>query len=172
MSGAPLPSSFDDDPEFYEESWQKKLSRKLKEEPLVPLGCALTCYALYRASVAMRRGDHKTTNRMFRARIYAQGFTLLAVVAGGMYYKSDREKRKQFEGVLAETKAKEKNEAWIKELEARDLEEKALQAKKDAAREAARKGGVGAARSALEKSERREEAGVLQAVKDLLQGRV
>lgn len=78
----------------------------------------------------MRRGDHQTTNRMFRARIYAQGFTLLAVVAGSVYYKTDREKRKEFEGAVAERKAKEKNEAWIRELEARDAEERALAARR------------------------------------------
>ncbi len=61
---------------------------------------------------------------MFRHRIYAQGFTLLAMVAGSMYYKTDRIRRKEFEGVIAEKKAKEKNEAWIRELEARDREDK------------------------------------------------
>ena len=57
---------------------------------------------------------------MFRARIYAQGFTLLCLVAGSYYYAEDRDKRKQFEGVKAERKAREKNEAWIRELEARE----------------------------------------------------
>merc|ERR1712093_284706 len=97
MSGTPLPSSFDGNADFYEENRWQKFSRRLKEEPLIPLGCALTCWALYNASRSIRAGDSNRTNRMFRARIYAQGFTL-----------------------LAEKKAKEKNEAWIKELEARD----------------------------------------------------
>ena len=61
---------------------------------------------------------------MFRARIYAQGFTLVCMVAGSFYYAGDREKRKVFEGVKAEQKAREKNEAWIRELEARDREDK------------------------------------------------
>ncbi|KAI9826750.1 MAG: Respiratory supercomplex factor 1, mitochondrial [Sarea resinae] len=172
LTGDPLPSSFDSDPEFFEESPFQKLTRRLKEEPLVPLGCALTCFALYRASISMRRGDHQTTNRMFRARIYAQGFTLLAIVAGSAYYKSDREKRKQFEGVVAEKRNKEKNEAWIRELEARDREEKEFQARREA-RQAAlgNGGGVGGARSAVEKEEAENKGGVLRAVRDLVQGR-
>ncbi|RFU32567.1 hypothetical protein B7463_g3785, partial [Scytalidium lignicola] len=69
---------------------------------------------------------------MFRARIYAQGFTLLAMVAGSMYWKKDREKRKEFEAVIEGKKAQTKNEAWIRELEARDKEEKDFKAARDA----------------------------------------
>jgi hypothetical protein len=68
---------------------------------------------------------------MFRARIYAQGFTLVAMVAGSMYWKSDRQKRKEYDAAVAERKAKEKNEAWIRELEARDDEEKEIRAERE-----------------------------------------
>ncbi|KAI9770351.1 MAG: Respiratory supercomplex factor 1, mitochondrial [Geoglossum umbratile] len=139
-SSGPLPSSFDGNEDFYEENRWQKLSRRLKEEPLIPLGCVLTCYALYRASTSIRRGDHNTANRMFRARIYAQGFTLLALVAGSFYYGKEREKRKEFEGLLAEKKALEKREAWIRELEARDQEEKELKEKRKRERAAATEG--------------------------------
>jgi hypothetical protein len=61
---------------------------------------------------------------MFRARIYAQGFTLLALVAGSIFYKDERIKRKVFEGAVEEKKAAEKRDKWIKELEARDREDK------------------------------------------------
>lgn len=61
---------------------------------------------------------------MFRYRIYGQAFTLVAIVAGSYYYNADRLLRKEYEAVKAEQKAKEKNEAWIKELEFRDEEEK------------------------------------------------
>jgi hypothetical protein len=90
--------------------------------------------ALFGATRSMRAGDHNRTNRMFRARIYAQGFTLVAMVAGSMYWQTDRQKRKEFEGVVAEKKAKEKNEAWIRELEARDEEERELRAMREARR--------------------------------------
>lgn len=48
------------------------------------------------------------------------------MIAGSMYWQTDRQKRKEFDAAVAERKAKEKNEAWIKELEARDEEEKEL----------------------------------------------
>ena len=76
---------------------------------------------------------------MFRARIYAQGFTIVAMVAGSIYWKSDRQKRKEVEGLVAERKAREKNEAWIRELEARDVEAKEIAARKEALREQKRK---------------------------------
>ncbi|KAI9052006.1 hypothetical protein LZ554_004260 [Drepanopeziza brunnea f. sp. 'monogermtubi'] len=130
MSNSPLPSSFDGDTEFYEENRWQKFSRRLKEEPLIPLGCALTCWALFNASRSIRTGDSNRTNRMFRARIYAQAFTLLAMLGGSMYWQTDRQKRKEFDDVLAEQKAREKNAAWIRELESRDAEEKELKAER------------------------------------------
>lgn len=109
---------------------------------------------------------------MFRARIYAQGFTLLAIVAGSVYYQTDRHKRKEFDGVVADRKAKEKNEAWIRELEARDREDKDWRARREAIDQAARSpDAVGAAKSVVEKSERRGEGGILDAVRDLVQRR-
>ena len=49
LNTAPPPSSFDNDADFYEESRWQKLRRKIVEEPLIPHGCALTCWALYEA---------------------------------------------------------------------------------------------------------------------------
>jgi hypothetical protein len=137
--------------DFYEENRWEKFSRRLKEEPLIPLGtsplfpysslfanrnlgCVLTCMALFGASRSIRSGDHNRTNRMFRARIYAQGFTLVAMIAGSMYWQTDRQKRKEFDKVVEERKAREKNEAWIRELEARDEEEKDIKRYREARR--------------------------------------
>ncbi|RVX68472.1 hypothetical protein B0A52_07895 [Exophiala mesophila] len=123
LSATALPSSFDSDPDFFEESRFQKLWRKLRQEPLIPVGCAATCYALYMATKSIRQGDHHQTNRMFRARIYAQGFTLLALVAGSIFYKDERVQRKKFEAALEEKKTAEKRDKWIQELEARDRED-------------------------------------------------
>jgi ribosomal protein S11 len=103
---------------------------------------------------------------MFRARIYAQGFTLVAMVVGSMYWKTDRQKRKEFDAVMAERKAKEKNEAWIKELEARDQEERELRAAREARRNAR---GGGAASSMVDEREARR--GTLEMVAELVYGR-
>ncbi|KKY28578.1 putative hypoxia induced family protein [Phaeomoniella chlamydospora] len=120
-----LPSSFDGNEQFFEEGWTAKLGRRMREEPLIPLGCLATCYALYGASRAMRQGKSYDVNRFFRARIYAQGFTLMAVVVGGFYYKDARMERAEMEKQVAEIKAQEKKEKWLKELEIRDQEDRA-----------------------------------------------
>lgn len=80
---------------------------------------------------AMRTGDKYKTNRMFRRRIYAQGFTILAMVAGSVYWENDRAKRKQFDGLIQQKKEKEKHEAWLRELEIRDQEEQELRRMRD-----------------------------------------
>jgi len=160
MSKQPLPSSFDGDSDFYEENPWQKLGRRLKEEPLIPLGCVLTCWALFGASRSIRAGDHNKTNRMFRARIYAQGFTLVAMVAGSAYWQTDRQKRKEFDKVVIERKAKEKNELWIKELEARDEEDKEMQAIKDA-RRAGRSSGISKTVAKVVQTEKEEKDNAL-----------
>ncbi|KAI1298207.1 mitochondrial hypoxia responsive domain-containing protein [Xylaria venustula] len=127
MSDRPLPSSFDEDKDYQETGFQK-IARKLREEPLIPLGAGLTCLALYNAWRAMRRGDHAQVQRMFRARIGAQAFTVIAIVAGGTYYGADREKRKELIKLEAQKRADERNQKWLHELEVRDEEDKQLQA--------------------------------------------
>lgn len=53
------------------------------------------------------------------------------MVAGSIYWDSDRKKRKEFEGLVEERKRREKNEAWIRELEARDEEEREIRAQRE-----------------------------------------
>lgn len=77
----------------------------------------------------MRKGDHKKTNLYFRRRLYAQTFTIAVLVAGNVYWKEDRAKRKEYEKQLEEKKRLEKRDRWLHELEVRDEEEKAWKAK-------------------------------------------
>lgn len=74
----------------------------------------------------MRSGDKHKTNRMFRRRIYAQGFTILAMLAGSIYWSGDRSKRGQYDTLVREKEQKEKHEAWLRELEVRAGEEDEL----------------------------------------------
>jgi hypothetical protein len=140
----------------------------------------------------MRSGDKARTNRMFRRRIYAQGFTILAMLGGSAYWESDRAKRGQFDELTEEKRRKEKKDAWIRELEVRDAEEDELRRIRDnlvrgraaeqvgmsegAARKAeeeamARKrsgnGSGGGILSVLEKGEGRGDGPVLAAVRGL-----
>ncbi|KAF1949978.1 hypothetical protein CC80DRAFT_510162 [Byssothecium circinans] len=124
-NSAPLPSSFDGDADFYNENRASKILRRLREEPLIPLGCGLTVWAIVGATRSMRKGDHKATNLYFRRRLYAQAFTIAVLVAGNMYWQKDRLKRKDYEKLVAEKERREKRERWLKELEMRDEEEKA-----------------------------------------------
>lgn len=66
---------------------------------------------------------------MFRARVAAQGFTVIAMVAGSMYYSKDREKSKELRKLKEEHDAEEKRQKWIRELEVRDEEDKAMKAR-------------------------------------------
>ncbi|KAL2024842.1 hypothetical protein VTK56DRAFT_5663 [Thermocarpiscus australiensis] len=170
LSSRPLPSSFDDNEDFYNESGFHKVLRRLKEEPLIPIGCALTITAFINAYRAMRRGDHHKVQRMFRARVAAQGFTVLAMVAGGMYYAEDRHKQRELWKLKKQQEAEEKRQKWIKELEARDEEEKALREKLErrrkraaerAAAETGTEGVAAQARAALKeaKATKQEAAG-------------
>ncbi|KAK2882426.1 Respiratory supercomplex factor 1, mitochondrial [Arthroderma sp. PD_2] len=181
MSDKPLPSSFDDDPDFYQDNAWKKLGRRLKEEPLVPIGIGATCYALFRAYRSMKMGDSVQVNRMFRARIYAQAFTLLAVCAGSVYYKTERDQRKQMEKAMDLKKQQAKRDAWLKELEIREQEDKDWQNRHASIEKAAK--GVELKSSAMEEPEKKEESeptgssdgkdgsgGVLAAVKILAWG--
>ncbi|OOQ84885.1 Respiratory supercomplex factor 1, mitochondrial [Penicillium brasilianum] len=174
MNREPVPSSFEDNPQFKEETGAQKFTRRLKEEPLIPLGCAATCYALYRAYRSMRAGDSAEMNRMFRARIYAQAFTLVALVAGGMYFKTERQQRREFEQAVEERKAQEKRDAWLRELEIRDKEDREWRERHAAIEAAAKEAGQrpssqepDAARSAIEPADEKS-IGVMDAVRALL----
>ena len=120
----------------------------------------------------MKSGDKYRTNRMFRRRIYAQGFTILAMVAGSAYWEGDRKKRKQYDDLVDERKKKEKYEAWIKELEARDEEEQELRKLRDKIiSEGSRKDRQSEVKCVLERCEERRERPVMVAVRRLWEGR-
>jgi Flp pilus assembly protein TadB len=74
----------------------------------------------------MKRGDHKNTNLYFRRRLYAQTFTVAVLCAGNAYWQEDRTKRKEYNKLMKEKERIEKRERWLRELEARDEEDKAF----------------------------------------------
>lgn len=85
------------------------------------------------AARSIKKGDSVRANIMFRRRLYAQSFTIVVMVLGSMYWKPERLRRKDFEKTIAEEKAKVKRDAWIRELEARDRDEKEWKAKQNRA---------------------------------------
>ena len=94
----------------------------------MPLGAALTCLAFYRAWAGIRSGNQVATQRAFRARVAAQAFTVAAMVAGGLYYSEDRRKTKEARAAQKARDEEDKKARWLRELEARDAEDKDLKA--------------------------------------------
>jgi type VI protein secretion system component VasK len=133
----------------------EKIGRRLREEPLIPLGCGLTVWAIVGATRSMRKGDHKMTNLYFRRRLYAQAFTIAVLVAGNVYWATDRSKRKEHQKQVAERERSEKRDRWLKELEARDEEDKAWK-ERAARRRAAAVGEEGKGVTAMVKEKTRE----------------
>lgn len=72
---------------------------------------------------------------MFRRRIYAQFFTIAAIVAGSTYWSQDRAKRTEFEKMEKERERVERRERWLAELEARDREDREIREKARTSRE-------------------------------------
>ncbi len=77
---------------------------------------------------ATRRGDHHQAQRMFRARVLAQGFTVVAMCAGGIYLADERRKERELWKLHQRQNEEEQRQKWIRELEARDEEDKAVKA--------------------------------------------
>ncbi|KAM7347209.1 HIG1 domain family member 2A, mitochondrial [Cochliomyia hominivorax] len=66
----------------FPETTKEKMLRKIKENPLVPIGCLATASALGFGLYNFRTGNRQMSQMMMRARILAQGFTVAALVTG------------------------------------------------------------------------------------------
>ncbi|EDV99677.1 HIG1 domain family member 2A, mitochondrial [Drosophila grimshawi] len=64
------------------ETTKERLVRKIKENPLVPIGCLATTAALSAGLYNFRTGNRKMSQLMMRTRIAAQGFTVVALIVG------------------------------------------------------------------------------------------
>ena len=120
----PLPHELSHDRDFFDENRLQKFTRRLREEPLIPIGVGVTCWAFFGAARSIRRGNGSKANQFFRYRLYAQSFTLVAMLGSSYYYNADRLKRKEYTNLKKQQQAQEKREAWIRELEAREDEDK------------------------------------------------
>ncbi|SNX81358.1 probable Respiratory supercomplex factor 1, mitochondrial [Melanopsichium pennsylvanicum] len=68
------------------EAPKDKFFKKMREQPLVPIGSLLTCGALIVASNHLRTGNRDQFNKALRWRVGFQGLTVLAALAGSFYY--------------------------------------------------------------------------------------
>ncbi|KAK7678065.1 hypothetical protein QCA50_019006 [Cerrena zonata] len=115
------------------ESFISMVSRKSKENPLVPLGTVATCFALFMAFQNTRRGNSKTMNYWLRARIGAQFFTVVALVGGTYYINNQNSAKKAQEEAEAAAEREREKLAFEERLkaaeEAHRLEEEAAKAR-------------------------------------------
>ncbi len=89
------------------------------------------------------------------------------MLGGSYYYNADRLKRKEYTDLIAKRKAQEKRDAWIRELEIRDMEDKEWRQKLGMVRDAKREE---AEREAVEEIRRKDAAnkegkGVIEVLK-------
>jgi hypothetical protein len=112
-----------------------KCIKNCKEQPLVPLGTLATTVAVILAAKSLRVGNRPGAQKWFRYRVGFQGFTIAALVVGGIIYGRDtQDAHKSREEELRE-KAKLREKLWIEELERRDFEAKQRKQRAEIARQ-------------------------------------
>jgi hypothetical protein len=84
VAGSPAP------PPGYE-TFMEKLERKCSAQPFVPIGCGITVMFLGLGLKAFHDGQSVRSNYMMRARVAAQGVTVVFIM-GYAYYDMTREK--------------------------------------------------------------------------------
>ncbi|KAM6976616.1 HIG1 domain family member 2A, mitochondrial [Aplochiton taeniatus] len=65
-----------------EETFKEKFIRKTKDNPFVPIGCLGTAGALMWGLRAFKQGKTRQSQLLMRGRIFAQGFTVVAIIFG------------------------------------------------------------------------------------------
>ncbi|KAL0974341.1 hypothetical protein UPYG_G00219100 [Umbra pygmaea] len=82
ISEAPVIEGFTPSSRSREETFQEKFKRKTKENPFVPIGCLGTAAALMYGLRAFKQGKTRQSQLLMRGRIFAQGFTVVAIIFG------------------------------------------------------------------------------------------
>uniref|UniRef100_A0A3P9BT19 HIG1 hypoxia inducible domain family, member 2A n=1 Tax=Maylandia zebra TaxID=106582 RepID=A0A3P9BT19_9CICH len=82
LSQAPNIEGFNPLPKVKDETFKEKFARKTKENPFVPIGCLGTAGALIYGLRAFHQGKTRQSQLLMRGRIFAQGFTVVAIIVG------------------------------------------------------------------------------------------
>ena len=69
----------------------ERFKRKLKAEPLVPIGCLATATILGMGLLQLKRGNVKASQKLMRGRVAAQTATVLAMAYGAYSAAKGRE---------------------------------------------------------------------------------
>ncbi|XP_061783974.1 HIG1 domain family member 2A, mitochondrial [Nerophis lumbriciformis] len=81
-SQPPLIEGFSPLQRLNDETVKEKFLRKAKENPFVPIGCLGTAGVLMFGLRAFHQNKAKESQMLMRGRIFAQGFTVAAIVVG------------------------------------------------------------------------------------------
>ncbi|CAJ1058136.1 HIG1 domain family member 2A%2C mitochondrial [Xyrichtys novacula] len=82
FSQPPIIEGFSPLPKIKDETFKEKFMRKTKENPFVPIGCLGTAGALMYGLRAFHQGKTRQSQLLMRGRIFAQGFTVVAIIVG------------------------------------------------------------------------------------------
>ncbi|XP_068596660.1 HIG1 domain family member 2A, mitochondrial [Brachionichthys hirsutus] len=82
LSEPPVIDGFTASSKITNETSKEKFMRKTKENPFVPIGCLGTAGALIYGLRAFHQGRTRRSQLLMRTRIFAQGFTVVAIVVG------------------------------------------------------------------------------------------
>ncbi|XP_034546367.1 HIG1 domain family member 2A, mitochondrial [Notolabrus celidotus] len=82
FSKPPVIEGFNPLPRSKDETFKEKFMRKTKENPFVPIGCLGTAGALIYGLRAFHQGKTRQSQLLMRGRIFAQGFTVVAIIVG------------------------------------------------------------------------------------------
>ncbi|XP_061541426.1 HIG1 domain family member 2A, mitochondrial [Phycodurus eques] len=82
FSQPPVIEGFSPLPRAKDETFKEKFMRKAKDNPFVPIGCLGTAGALMYGLRAFHQGKTRQSQLLMRGRIFAQGFTVVAIVVG------------------------------------------------------------------------------------------
>lgn len=67
------------------ENFEDKIKRKIREEPLVPIGAGVTVLFLTLGFRSFIQGKKRQSQILMRGRVIAQGFTVCAMAFGAFY---------------------------------------------------------------------------------------
>uniref|UniRef100_A0A1A7WBH8 HIG1 hypoxia inducible domain family, member 2A n=1 Tax=Iconisemion striatum TaxID=60296 RepID=A0A1A7WBH8_9TELE len=82
LSQPPVIEGFSPSPKLKDEGFKEKFIRKTTENPFVPLGCLGTAGMLVYGLRAFHQGKTRQSQMLMRGRIFAQGFTVVAIIVG------------------------------------------------------------------------------------------
>ncbi|KAL6117858.1 higd2a [Pungitius sinensis] len=82
FSEPPLIEGFIPTPRAKDDTFKEKFIRKTKENPFVPIGCLGTAGMLMYGLRAFHQGKTRNSQLLMRGRIFAQGFTVFAIIIG------------------------------------------------------------------------------------------